>query len=145
MPVFGVDMLARVRDDALGPEQLAAWLLGLFGATTLLLSVVGIWAVVSQSVADRRQEIAIRLALGATRGRVVGAELRRGGVVLALSVPVATLLTLTAERAIGSALFGFGGVSMAPAAVAATLVGAAAFVATFVPAWRAATLSTIAR
>jgi len=126
-----------VRDDALGPERLAAGLLGLFSAATLILSVVGVWAVVSQSVIARRQEIAIRLVLGAPRSRLFGVEVRRGLEILAMSVPTATTVTFFAERVIGSALFGFAGSAIASAAIAAALVGAATLMAAAVPAWRA--------
>jgi putative ABC transport system permease protein len=143
LPVFAADPLARLRDAALGPERLAALLLLFFGLTTLVLSAVGIYSVVSHSVGERRQEISIRLTLGATRGHVFSREVRRGLAILGLSAPLALATAIAVERAIGSSLFIVQANTVAPAIFGVVTVALFTLAATSVPAWRAASRALI--
>jgi hypothetical protein len=143
LPVFAADPLSRVRDAALGPERLAALLLLFFGLTTLVLSAVGIYSVVSHSVGERRQEISIRLTLGATRGHVFSREVRRGLAILGLSAPLALATAIAVQRAIGSALFIVQANTVAPAALGVVTVALFTLAATSAPAWRAVSRALI--
>ena len=111
--------------------------LGTFGGLALLLAIVGIYGVVSYSVAQRTREIGVRRALGATPGRVRTLVL---GSTLAAVVPglvLGALLTLTNSRALGAFLYGVSPLDPVTLAIAVGALGAAALVASLVPAWRA--------
>jgi len=111
--------------------------LGTFGALALLLAIVGIYGVVSYAVAQRTREIGVRRALGATPGRVRTLVL---GTTLGAVVPgllIGALLTLANSRALGSLLYGVSPFDLPTLVIAVAALGAAALVASLVPAWRA--------
>jgi ABC-type antimicrobial peptide transport system permease subunit len=124
-------------------ERAVASLAGLFGAVALLLAAVGLYGVTAYAVAQRRNEIGIRMALGADRGKVVGLVLRgmsaRVGVGLALGIPMA----IGAGRLLGSQLYGV--VSWDPVAlgIAAGALALCACAAAVIPARRAAGISAV--
>jgi ABC-type antimicrobial peptide transport system permease subunit len=84
---FG-DFQKQIR-DGLTPERLMAMLSGFFGLLAAVLAMVGLYGVISFLVARRRNEIGIRLALGAERGQVVGMVMREAGRLLLIGMVVA--------------------------------------------------------
>jgi putative ABC transport system permease protein len=119
-------------------EALMAALTGSFGVLAGVIAAIGLYGVMSYLVARRRNEIGIRMALGADRAAVVKMVLRESGALLLVGVVVGALLSLAAARAAGALLFGLSPadpVVLAKAVVA--LVAVAAF-ASYVPAERAA-------
>ena len=87
-------------------ERLMARLSTLFGAVALLLVVVGLYGVMSYTVASRRSEIGVRVALGATRMRIVSMIMSDVGRMLLAGVAIGTALALLAGRGVRSLLFG---------------------------------------
>jgi ABC-type antimicrobial peptide transport system permease subunit len=124
-------------------ERSVASLAGLFGIVALLLAAIGLYGVTAYAVAQRKNEIGIRMALGADRTSVVALVLRgtatRVFVGLLLGIPLA----IGAGRLISSELYGV--VSWDPVAlsVAATALAVSAFFAAIIPARRAASVSPI--
>jgi predicted permease len=118
-------------------ERLMAMLSGFFGLLAVLLAVVGLYGVISYIVAMRRNEIGIRMALGATRGNVVAIIVRQTLVLLALGVAVGVVLALAAVRTASSLLFGLQPNDPLTFAAAAILLATIALVASFLPARRA--------
>lgn len=111
--------------------------LGTFGGLALLLAIVGIYGVVSYAVAQRTREIGVRRALGATPGRVGRLVL---GTTLTAVVPglvAGALLTLVNSRALGAFLYGISPFDLPTLGMVVGALGAAALVASLVPAWRA--------
>jgi len=107
-PLTDVKTLERIKAETMAGDQLRSLLLGVFAALALLLSAVGIYGVISYSVAERTNEIGIRAALGASRGNLLGLILRQGiwmtGLGLAIGIPSALALT----RLLATLLFGVG-------------------------------------
>ncbi len=132
---FG-DFQASIR-DGLVLDRLMAMLSGFFGLLAALLAMVGLYGVISYIVARRRNEIGIRMALGAQRGRVVGMVMRQAGRLLAFGILIGTTLSLTAGRWAGSLLFGLKPYDPLTLIAAGVLLAAIAIVASFLPAHRA--------
>ena len=106
VPIGRVTTMAAIRKESIATPRLRAWLLGGFGAVALLLAVLGVYGVLSYAVAQRRQEIAIRRAIGADRRHIealLGGEALR----LVLAGQVAGLaLALGLGRVVQGVVFG---------------------------------------
>jgi putative ABC transport system permease protein len=81
-------------------------LLGAFAAAALLLAAMGIFAVIAHSVGDRRREIGVRVALGATRGQIIASVGRHGARPAMVGVAVGMLATAVVGRMLASSVFG---------------------------------------
>src|SRR4030095_15025365 len=118
-------------------KRFTMMVLGTFGALALLLAVVGIYAVVSFAVAQRSREIGVRRALGATPAEVSALVLRTTLIAVIPGLVLGGLLTLASSRALRALLYGVSPFDPATLLLALGALGAAALVATLVPAWRA--------
>jgi len=138
LPVEQPEALAKkVMAHLVQPKMRAQVLTG-FSAVSLFLAAIGLYGVLSQSVARRRREIAIRLALGADQGKIIGLILRRAlGIVLG-GVLAGTAIALVGAEAIRSILFGISALNPALYAGAAGVLIVVAILAGLVPARRAA-------
>jgi predicted permease len=126
--------------DGLVRERLMAMLSGFFGLLAVLLSVVGLYGVASYMMARRRNEIGIRMALGARSGQVLGMVMREASQLVAIGILIGMALSLLAGRAASSLLFGLKPYDPLTLAAAAVLLAAIASLATLQPARRAAKL-----
>jgi len=136
------DFQARIR-DGLVRERLMAMLSGFFGFLAALLTMVGLYGVISYIVARRRNEIGIRMALGAQRGQVVSMVMREAGRMLVIGIAAGTVLSLIAGRAASSSLFGLKPYDPLTLTAAGALLAAIAALASFVPAHRASRLDPL--
>jgi ABC-type antimicrobial peptide transport system permease subunit len=130
-------MSSQVR-RTLQSEALMAALTGSFGVLAGVIAAIGLYGVMSYLVARRRNEIGIRMALGADRAAVVRMVLRESGALLVAGVVAGALLSLAAARTASALLFGLGPgdpVTMIKAVAALAMVAA---LASYVPAQRAA-------
>jgi len=93
-------------DEALWGARTAAQLTSGFGLLALLLASTGVYAVLSQLVAERRHEIGLRVALGATPGQIVGFALRHGGRLVAAGLGLGLLLAILTTRLFTGLLYG---------------------------------------
>jgi putative ABC transport system permease protein len=113
-------------------------LLGVFGGAALLLATLGVYSVIAYLAAQRRQEIGIRVALGAQRGDVLRLVIRQGAALALAGIAVGALAALGLTRLLSGLLFGVSATDpLSFIAVIAVLV-AVALLASYLPARRAA-------
>ena len=142
LTMFGV-VEAQVR-DGLVRERLLAWLSGGFGALAALLVMMGIYGVISYLVSCRRHEIAIRLALGAGRPRVVILMLRTMGGPLVVGVGIGAAVAAAAAQGASGLLFGLSPRDPVILTASIGLLTGAAVTACLIPALRASRLGATA-
>jgi ABC-type antimicrobial peptide transport system permease subunit len=140
VPAYRIDLLAKVVDRSLASRRLAMQLLVIFAALAFLLTLIGVYGSVAEWTVRHRREIAIRLAIGARRDRVVGLVVRQGMALTGVGVAVGIALALGLRGMMQSLLFGVS--SGDPVTFVATpcIVAAFALLAISVPAWRSARL-----
>lgn len=118
------------------PRATASLLL-LFGGLALVLSVIGLYGLVAQSVAQRIQEIGIRVALGATPGAVRGLVLREGAWLAGIGVPAGLALAAGLSRSLAGILYGLGPLDLTTFVSVPAILAVATAAACLVPAQRA--------
>jgi predicted permease len=124
-------------NDTLLQERLLALLSGLFGALALLLAMIGLFGTFSYLVTQRQSEFGIRVALGATRGSILGLVMRDLVAVLAGGLAAGILISLAATRVLQQMLFGLGPRDATTLLLAAGVLSAVALIAGYLPARRA--------
>jgi len=141
LTIVSVRTMAHQVAISFDQERAVASLAGLFGIVALLLAAVGVYGVTAYTVARRTNEIGIRMALGADRGKVVQLVLhgafKRVMVGLALGLPLA----IGAGRLISAQLYGVSSWDPFALTLAAGALALCAFIATLIPAFRAAAIS----
>jgi ABC-type antimicrobial peptide transport system permease subunit len=121
-----------------------ATLSGAFGLLAGLLATLGLYGVISYMVARRRNEIGVRVALGADRGRVVRLVLREAVLLLGTGLIIGLAISLWAGRAAAALLYGLTPHDPATIAAAIALLAGVALAAAYAPARRAAALDPMA-
>jgi putative ABC transport system permease protein len=137
LPVSNVKTLSRMLDERLSPKRLMTWMLGIFAAVALLLAAMGIFAVMSYSVAQRTHEIGVRLAMGAQTSDVLRLVLLQGLKLTLMGLVIGLAGAFAMTRALSFFLFGVTATDpLTFVAVSLLLVGVA-LVACYIPARRA--------
>ena len=132
-----------IRDNLVG-ERLMAMLSGFFGALAAVLVIIGLYGVLSYFITQRRNEIGIRIALGADRGRLIALVLRDTAEMLAIGLMLGTGLALFAGRAAASMLFGLKPYDAGTLTFAVLLLALIAVLASLLPALKASRLDPVA-
>jgi putative ABC transport system permease protein len=137
LPLSAPRRLTDVVDRTLAPTRFVLSLIGILAAAVVALTAAGLYGVMADAVRQRRHELGIRLAVGATPAGLARRTIREGVLLIAVGmVPGAALLPL-ATRLLARGVPGVGGLAAFPLAVAAAgLLGIAA-AACLIPAWRA--------
>lgn len=138
-PAIGVDftVLTAQIQQSLMRDRLMATLAGAFGLLAGLLAVLGLYGVIAYMVARRQNEIGVRIALGATRSRVVGLVLREAVLLLAAGLAIGIALAAWAGEAAASLVYGMKPRDPLTLGSAALLLAIVAMAASYGPAWRA--------
>jgi putative ABC transport system permease protein len=137
LPLYGVSTMRQNVRNAQQPTAILSGMLAIFAGIAVLMAVLGVYGVMSYTVAQRTQEVGIRMALGAESKQVIALLVRQGATLAAFGILGGLVLALIAARFLAAFLFGvspfdavtFGGVAAA--------LGAAAVVACWLPARRA--------
>jgi putative ABC transport system permease protein len=136
--------LEDVAGAAVDRPRFLMFLMSAFAAFALALAALGIYGVLSYAVAERRQEISIRMALGAQPGGVLWLVMRQGLLLTIAGSVAGVLAAWLAARALATVLFGVAPGDPAALAGATVLALAVAVVACLLPAWRASRLDPLA-
>jgi len=136
-PIYDVEPLEDLVATSLSQRRFTLTLMLLFGFVALVLAAVGIYGVMAYTVAQRTQEIGIRVALGATDKMVLGMVLKDGMTLVGVGLAIGTAAALALTRVGASLLWGVTSTDAITYVVIAALLAAVAVVAIVVPARRA--------
>ena len=137
-PPYRVETFEQAVARTLWRQRLQGQTLGLFAALALLLSVVGLYGVVAYSVAQRRREIGVRVALGATRRQVVGVIVGQGARLVLRGIAIGLVVSLFATRLLADLLYEVRPHDLATFVAIPLLLAVVALVASWLPAMAAA-------
>ena len=143
LAVNEVTTLSQQVDRSLVRERLIATLSGAFGVLALILVCVGLYGVLSQSVAQRTAEIGVRVALGATHQGVQWLILRESLLVVLSGIALGVPAALAAGKGMAGLLFGLGAVDPETLSYATAVVLIVTVSASYIPAWRASGVDPI--
>jgi len=124
--------------DSLADRRFTLLLLGAFGAAALLLATLGVYSVISFLVTQRRQEIGVRVALGARSEDVLRLVLRQGAMLALAGIVVGAVAALGLTRLIAGLLYGVSATDPVSFVAVMALLTFVALLASFIPARRAA-------
>lgn len=136
--------MQQVHDEVLANDRFTTILFASFAAVALLLATVGIYGVMALSVNQRYREIALRMALGATRGQVLAMLMKEGAALAASGLALGLIGAYFAARAMQSILFGVPALDYAALTAVCLLLLAAACAACYLPSRRAASVDPVA-
>ncbi|HSB76693.1 MAG TPA: FtsX-like permease family protein, partial [Terriglobales bacterium] len=129
--------------DSLGPRRFAVTLLGVFAGIALFLAALGLYGIISYSVALRTQEIGIRMALGARRLEVLGMVVGQGMRLVAAGMTAGVIVALVLAEVLSSQLFQVSAFDPLTFLVMLLVMAAVAMLASYIPARRAANVDPI--
>jgi predicted permease len=141
--LFNVASMADIVANSTSRPRLYATLLGLFAAIAAALAAVGLYGMIAYGVAQRRREIGIRVALGATRAQVIGLVLRQSLWLTAVGIVIGVAGAAMLTRYLESMLFGLTPLDPTTWVGVSVLFAIVAVVAAYVPARRATTIDPV--
>jgi predicted permease len=142
-PVSNVSTMEDVLSESIARQRFSMILLGVFAAVGLILAAVGLYGVMSYSVAQRRHEIGIRMALGAQSRDVLRLVVGQGLKLVFVGVAVGLVAALALTRVMASLLYGISSTDPATFAVISLVLVGAGVLASYVPARRATKVDPI--
>jgi putative ABC transport system permease protein len=143
LPVDAVRTMAAVRSGSVSSHRFVSLLLAVFAALALAVTLVGVYGVMAYSVAQRRREIGVRVALGASPGVVVGLVMRQGLTPAAIGIAGGLLGGMALSGTLRAQLYEVTPHDGATAVLVTGIVALVALAACFVPALRAASVDPV--
>ncbi|MFZ3278655.1 MAG: FtsX-like permease family protein, partial [Candidatus Sulfotelmatobacter sp.] len=137
-PVSEAQSMQHIVNTRMETYIVEAKLFAFFSCTALLLSALGIYGLMSYSVTRRRQEIGIRMALGAQREQVLTSFIAAGFRLLVIGLLLGALGSVASTRLLGSMLYGISGIGWGVGALPLIVLAVSVTLATYIPARRAA-------
>jgi putative ABC transport system permease protein len=135
-PVFAVSTMTELVNRSVAARRVTFELLGWFSGLALVLATIGIYGVMSYSVAQRTREIGIRLALGASRWEILRLVIAQGAAITGAGVAVGVLASIGLTRLLAKLLFSVSAVDPGTFAGVALLLGVVAMLACYLPSRR---------
>jgi putative ABC transport system permease protein len=137
LPLSNVQTMDEVVSQSVAPRRFNMFLITIFASVALLLALVGVYGVLAYSVGRRTAEIGLRVALGATPGKILGLIVGQGMRPIFIGIGVGLAGALALSRFVSSLLFGVKPVDPVTYGAVTLLVIAAALLSCYVPALRA--------
>jgi predicted permease len=144
IPIFDQKTLDQQIITALFPQRIATLLLGFFGLFGVQLTIVGVYGTLAQTVKDRRKEIGVRVALGATPGDIRNLVLKRALRLIAIGLGIGCVLSVAASITLASIFAGMRRLDLFSFGAAALLILATVLAAAYLPARYAAGMDPLA-
>jgi predicted permease len=132
--VFNDRTIDQVMRESSSRRRIAMIVLSAFGIVAVLLAAIGVYGVIAQVVAERRQEIGVRMALGATGGQILRLFLRHGLTVVTVGIVCGVVMSLAAARSLASLVFGVTVTDPATLSAVAALLTVITLLACYMPA-----------
>jgi predicted permease len=133
----------EIKSLVLSDDRFTMFLFGSFAAVALLLAAVGIYGVMAFTVSTREHEIGLRMALGASRGKVVSLILNEGILLAFLGLGIGAIGAYFVGHAMQSGLYGIGSLDFTAIAAVSAVLFIAALMASWIPARRAASINPL--
>ena len=137
-PLYGVRPMSQVLSESTGQRRFTVELLGLFAGLAILLAVVGVYGVMAYTVTLRLHEISIRVAMGASKQKILWLSLRSGIRLAVLGLALGVVGSLVSTRAMATLLYGVSPTDPVILALTALTLAGSVLAAAYVPARRAA-------
>ena len=143
-PVYHVKPMSRLMADSVLPRSMAATVVGTFSVVALVLSIVGVYGVVSYAVTQQMPEFGIRLAIGATPRSLIGMVMRRSARIMVAGVTIGAAASAAAAGLLENLLYGVSGLDPATYAMSVVVLMTSGLAACLFPAWRASSAEPLA-
>ena len=140
-PIYNLQSVDTLLSDSMARQQMTAMLLGIFSVVALALAAIGIYGVLSYSVAQRSREIGVRMAVGATRANILRLVLTQAARFTIIGLAVGLLSGLAGARLIRGLLFDTGTTDLLSVGITIGFLASAAALAAIIPAARAASVN----
>jgi len=142
-PVTGIQTVEELMDTSRAQPRFTMLLLSIFSAAALALAVIGIYGVLAYTVAERRLELGIRMALGAERRDIIRLVLRQGVILVIAGIAIGLIAALALSKLMSSLLYKTGARDLETFAVAPLVFLAIALLASYLPARRAVEVNPV--
>jgi putative ABC transport system permease protein len=143
VPFIAPETMAEVVSETLVFERMESWLFGIFAGLALILALVGLYGLLSHEVEQGARDIGVRMALGASRDRILAATLARVAWMLCAGAAAGLLLTVLAGKIIGMVIYFNAQHEAGWFSVLALALVAAGLLAALIPAARAASIEPV--
>ena len=143
LAVFGIKPLADVLGESVAQQRFVMLLLIAFAGVAVILAAIGIHGILSYTVAQRRHELGIRVALGATPDRVTSLVLGQGAKLTVAGLAIGVIAALALTRVLAAQLYGVSATDVTAFAAVLPVLAAVALLATWLPARRAVRLDPL--
>jgi len=138
LALFNVGTMRAALAESVARQRFTMLLLGVFAVAATVLALLGVYGLLSYTVAQRRGEMGIRMALGARQREIVGLILRRGATLAVVGLAIGLVAALAGSRVLEHLLFGIGAADPATYVLASLSIVAVTLGASWLPARRAA-------